>query len=141
VNALGALGVAGESCPTKVLALLEYDREEIVRAAAAVLAHRQLERFPESATAVLARCAKSDPASSVAVACSMRPEPIVDETEPVLVYVIPVAEAEPVAGAPFALIRDDGLVRLGASDRRGAVFERAAPRGQIRLGVAAPFLR
>jgi HEAT repeat protein len=141
VNALGALGVAGECCPTEVLALLEHDREEMVRAAAAVLVQRQLERFAESATAVLARCAKSDPASSVAVACATRPEPIVDETEPVLVYVIPVAEAEPVAGAPFALIRDDGLVRLGASDRRGAVFERAAPRGRVRLGVAAPFLR
>ena len=73
--------------------------------------------------------------------CAASPGPIPEETEPVLVYVIPVAESEPIPGAPFALVRDDGLVRLGTSDRRGAVFESAAPRGQVRLGVAAPFIR
>jgi hypothetical protein len=33
----------------------------------------------------------------------------------------------------------DGTRRFGRSDRRGAVFERLSPRGEISLGASLPF--
>ena len=43
--------------------------------------------------------------------------------------------------APFALVLPDGLMRLGVTDRRGALFEQAAPRGEVMLEVPAPLAR
>jgi hypothetical protein len=49
--------------------------------------------------------------------------------------------AEPAPRAPFALLRADGLMRLGLTDRRGEVFELDAPRGYVSLAVPAPLAR
>ena len=87
---------------------------------------------------VLARCARTDPSSLVAEACEAPAHPIPADTDPIVVYAVPAGAAKPVAGAPFALVLADGLTRLGVADRRGAIFERSAPRGQVRLGVAPP---
>jgi hypothetical protein len=35
-------------------------------------------------------------------------------------------------------MRADGLIRSGRADRRGAIFERAAPAGELRLIVPGP---
>jgi hypothetical protein len=43
--------------------------------------------------------------------------------------------------APYSLQRADGLIRSGIADRRGAVFEHAAPQGQLRLVVPGPLAR
>lgn len=81
---------------------------------------------------VLARCADDDPDSTVAVACGEEPAGrAATGTEPVLVYVAP--DGEPAPGVTFALVQGGGLVRRGSSDRRGAVFEAAAPRGELSL--------
>ena len=48
------------------------------------------------------------------------------------------AKILPIETQPFALLRADGLVRLGVSDRRGQVFEVAAPRGALSLLEPAP---
>ncbi|MCC6557198.1 MAG: HEAT repeat domain-containing protein [Polyangiaceae bacterium] len=59
----------------------------------------------------------------------------------VAVFVIPDGSGEPAPRAPFALVRADGLMRLGIADRRGEIFEAAAPGGPIRLAVPAPLAR
>ena len=48
---------------------------------------------------------------------------------------MPTGGTAPVSGAPFALRFADGTERFGSADRRGAVFERSAPRGAVELGV------
>ncbi|WP_233561360.1 hypothetical protein, partial [Sorangium cellulosum] len=68
--------------------------------------------------------------------------------EDVVVFVVPfdagrdgAARDAPAPRAPFALVRADGLMRLGVADRRGELFERGAPRGPIRLAVPAPLVK
>jgi hypothetical protein len=56
----------------------------------------------------------------------------------VLVYVVPAGETDAVAGVPFVLRFADGTFRLGLADRRGAVSERSAPKGELELGIAGP---
>jgi hypothetical protein len=56
----------------------------------------------------------------------------------VVVYVVPAGETAPVARAPFVLRLADGSFRLGLADRRGAVAERFAPKGEIELGIPGP---
>jgi hypothetical protein len=43
-----------------------------------------------------------------------------------------------VPGAPFVLRLADGAYRLGFADRRGAVSERFAPKGELALGIPGP---
>jgi cellulose synthase operon protein C len=62
-------------------------------------------------------------------------------TSDVAVYVVPDGQRAPLGRAPFALVRADGLLRLGLADRRGEIFEAGAPRGAIRLGVPAALAR
>jgi hypothetical protein len=57
----------------------------------------------------------------------------------VAVLVVNTGETTPVARAPFALVRSDGFIRSGTSDRRGAVWEAAAPRGPLRLTLPGVF--
>ena len=59
-------------------------------------------------------------------------------TESVLVYVVPAGETEAVPRAPFVLRFADGSFRLGLADRRGAVSQRFAPKGEIELGIPGP---
>lgn len=141
-NALAAirimgLGCAGEENPRWLLA---HDPSDEVRLAAAALLARTAATDQKSREA-LVRCAERDPSGKVAVACSgettaapARPE----ETFAVSVLVVPSDAERPSARAPFALVRSDGLIRLGWADRRGSVLETAAPPGALRLALPAP---
>ena len=54
-----------------------------------------------------------------------------------LVFVVPDGKSFPVPQAPYALLRADGFIRSGRADRRGAIFERALPKGEVTLLVPA----
>lgn len=82
------------------------------------------------------RCSVEDRHATVAKRCSELPARVSGKDD-VLVYVVPDGRAEPVARAPFALVLADGAMRLGVADRRGAVFEAAAPAGVLELAVPA----
>lgn len=139
-NALSALRVAGKSCGSGARAreLLERDRSEIVRSAAAALIAAVPSADPAADRAALARCAADDPSGAVASACTASPPAPVKSTDPVAVFVVPLGEASPVSRAPFALVLADGMMRLGLADRRGEVFEANAPSGLVSLAVPAP---
>ena len=107
------------------------DRFELVRVAAAGLL-RDVPRSSADALA-LSRARDRDASGAVAAECEALPQPLPTSSEPTQVLVIPAGEEHPRAGEPFALLRADGLVRLGFADRRGMVFEVAAPRGPLSL--------
>lgn len=141
-NALGGLRVVGARCaPDVEKALLVEDRSEVVRRAAALLIAGAPSKDPARDRELLESCAQHDTDSSVAATCAGDPKRPSKLTEPVLVYVVPVGEAAPVPRTPFALVLADGLMRLGVADRRGAVFEREAPAGEVSLAVPAPLAR
>ncbi len=141
-NALFGLAVAGLRCPeAHARTLLVRDPSAIVRRAAARLLQTVPSGDPEADARVLGRCAEEEPDGSVALSCLNAPERVAKETEPVLVYVVPMGEPAPVPRAPFAFVRADGLMRLGITDRRGTLFERYAPRGSVSLEVPAPLAR
>lgn len=141
-NALAGLGIAGARCPGgEERAIVLRDPGAIARRAAARLLAGVASGSPELDRAALAACSAEDPDGSVAAACARRPESPRSGSEPVLVYVVPVGESAPQPRAPFALVRADGSLRLGVSDRRGVVFEHDAPRGELSLAVPAPLAR
>lgn len=141
-NALAGLRVAGARCAAgDELQLLVEDRSEVVRRAAALLVAAVPSKDTVRDRRLLETCAAEDTDSSVAAQCASEPAPIGEASEPVLVYVVPVGESVPSPRAPFALLRADGLMRLGLTDRRGAVFEHAAPAGEVSLAVPAPLAR
>jgi len=141
-NALAALRVVGARCSAhEERALLAEDRSAVVRLAAAHLVSNVSAKDAARDRELLETCAAEDPDGSVAAACAAAPVEIARSTEPVAVYVVPVGESEPVARAPFALVRADGLMRLGVADRRGQLFEHDAPTGEISLAVPAPLAR
>jgi hypothetical protein len=51
----------------------------------------------------------------------------------ILVYAIPAGFELPKPDTPYALLMADGLLRIGRTDRRGAVFDPLAPQGVVRL--------
>ena len=61
--------------------------------------------------------------------------------EDVAVYVVPDGRSAPLPRSAFALVRADGLLRLGLADRRGELFEAGTPRGVIRLAVPGALAR
>lgn len=141
-NALGGLRVVRARCSADVeKALLVEDRSEVVRRAAALLIASVPSKDPSRDQQLLETCAQQDTDSSVAATCASEPAKPTKLTEPVLVYVVPVGESAPVARTPFALVLADGLMRLGLADRRGAVFEREAPAGEVALAVPAPLAK
>jgi HEAT repeat protein len=141
-NSLGALRLVGQRCSEELARdLLIHDRSEVVRAAAAVLVQSVPSKRPEFDRSALKRCAESDVSGSVVLACSNPPEPLPEAKDPVTVYVVPTGESSPVPGAPFALVRADGIMRLGVADRLGSVFEHDAPRGFVSLAIPAPVAR
>ncbi len=136
-NALAGLSIAGATCDTRVAdSLLARDGSEAVRLAAADFLGRAVARGQDAdlATRALARCSSEERNATIAGRCS-RPLPKPTSSDDLVVYVVPDMRSSPVARAPFALVRPDGLIRMGVSDRRGEVFERATPRGTVRLGV------
>ncbi len=141
-NAMGALRVVGARCAQDVEErLLVEDRSDVVRRAAAVLIASVASADTKRDRRLLDTCAAEDTDSSVAATCANDPPKPGKLTEPVVVYVVPVGESSPISRAPFALVRADGLMRLGLADRRGAVFESDAPSGEVSLAVPAPLAR
>lgn len=141
-NALAGLRRLGLACPKQDRAawLLEHHPSEEVRLAAARLIR---DRWSASAPGALARCAAKDVSGLVAVECKAPPIGEAAWTWPVVadvgVLVVLTGQSEPTARAPFALVRADGFIRSGTSDRRGAVWEAWAPRGALRLTLPAVF--
>jgi hypothetical protein len=115
--------------------MLARDRVAVVRTAAAALLASTAGAAEKKA---LERCAAEDEDAEVAASCASAPSSIPSASEPVLVYVVPAGETEAVPGAPFVLHLADGSYRLGLADRRGAVSESAAPKGEIELGITGP---
>lgn len=140
--ALTGLRVAGARCDAgdAERALLVDDPSPLVRAAAAELLHAR-PAGPEGRDArALGRCRREDPFGRVATRCD-RARPAVSAREPVSVVVVREGESQPAVEAPFALVFADGTVRHGTTDRRGVVFEPAAPRGSVALDVPAVLSR
>ncbi|WP_437551364.1 HEAT repeat domain-containing protein [Sorangium sp. So ce367] len=147
-NALAALTVAGARCDGDAARdLLARDPAEAVRLAAADHLARS---GADDDRRALARCAAEDRNATVAGRCARAAPPRAPAAgaEDVAVFIVPfdagrggsVRDA-PAPRAPFALVRADGLMRLGVADRRGEIFERGAPRGPIRLTVPAPLVK
>jgi HEAT repeat protein len=143
-NALTSLGLAGQRCDAGVVeGLLQRDRSEAVRLAAADHLWRLVagtNAIPENIRRVFARCVSEDRSAQVALQCTRPPERPMG-TDDVLVFVAPAGADEPQSRAPYALVRGDGLIRMGMADRRGGLFEFGAPKGVIRLAVPAQLAR
>jgi HEAT repeat protein len=141
-NALSGLRRLGSPCPRPEAAawLLEHHSSDEVRLAAARLIR---DRWAASAPRALARCTSKDVSGRVALECSAPPVPEAELSWPsvsdVGILVVPTGESSPTARAPFALVRADGSIRSGTSDRRGSVWEASAPRGPLRLTLPAVF--
>jgi HEAT repeat protein len=130
--ALRALRLTRERCAggQETTALLR-DRSEFVRKSAAALL-RDVSRGSADELS-LTRSRDRDPSGAVAAECGQRPQPpTAAGRDPTLVIIIAAGQDAPSSSQPFALLRADGLVRLGVSDRRGQVFE-LAPRGMLSL--------
>ncbi|HTV26041.1 MAG TPA: HEAT repeat domain-containing protein, partial [Polyangiaceae bacterium] len=141
-NALSGVRRLGLTCPKPEVAAwwLEHHPSEEVRLAAARLIR---DRWTALAPGALGRCAAKDVSGRVAIECaapaSTEPAPR-DAVADVGVLVVNTGETEPAARAPFALVRADGFIRSGMSDRRGAVWEASAPRGPLRLTLPGVFV-
>jgi HEAT repeat protein len=138
-NALAALRVAKSRCPeSPARELLRVDAAPLVRQRAAAL----LVAVPSTETAsdqrALRRCFIDEPIGAVAASCKGATTNSKRHMEPATIFVVPSGEAEPVPHAPFALELGNGLVRLGLTDRRGAVYETNLPSGPLSLLVPAP---
>jgi len=139
-GAFTGLRLAGQRCDAPLeRRMLAQDPAEAVRSAAArLIAGSKPDALDQRA---LARCVSEDPSSDVAKVCESPELAAIEAREPVTAFVVPAGETAPVPRAPFALVLADGSVRLGLTDRRGAVFEPAAPRGELGLAVPAPLAR
>jgi cellulose synthase operon protein C len=145
VNALSGLRLLAAACPHAALPawLLQHHPSDEVRIAAARLVRERPASVP-GAAGVLARCVRKDASGRVAAACKAPGKSdagsATSGAQPVAVsvLVVPTGASAPSARSPFALVRADGLIRSGTSDRRGSVSE-VAPRGTLRLAVPAVF--
>jgi cellulose synthase operon protein C len=137
-NALASLAVLAVRCDAEsARSLLASDPAEVVRVAAARLISRVPAADRDKDRLALGRCAESEPSGDVAAACVADAAPLPTRIADVSVYVVPTGASAPVPSSPFALLRADGLARLGVTDRAGSVYEHDAPRGTVRLGVPA----
>ncbi len=142
-NALATLAASRSRCNDgrAERKLLSEDPSELVRANAA----RALTSAPmDDDRAVLDRCSATDRSAEVARLCRPRsingatPPRATRRTHAVTVFVTgedgssgSSARAKP--RAPFLLEYDDGVLRAGVADRRGATFDPAAPAGDVVL--------
>jgi HEAT repeat protein len=143
VNALVGLRLTHATCTAANAPawLLQHHPSDEVRSAAARLLREQ-STTTRDAQHALGRCARKDVSGRVAAECKAPSSPIGVPLEPtvtVSVLVVPEGSSTPATRAPFAMVRSDGLIRSGTSDRRGSVSETAAPRGPLRLAVPAVF--
>ncbi len=139
-GALTGLRMASLTCDAGGLRhLIGRDRSWRVRVAAARLLRQQvIKGGPEAPLdkRALWRCAVEDRDATVAALCAADVPPP-QGTRDVLVYVVPNGKTVPTARAPYAMVLADGTMRLGVADRRGALFEAAAPNGMLELAVPA----
>ena len=110
--------------------VLQTDPNDIVRAAAA-RALRTTGAEPDDVRA-LEGCAVTHCSGSVARVCRQAPSPTTT-TAPLLVYVVADDAALPTAKSAYAIALPDGLVHVGTTDRRGAVFDPVTPVGEVSL--------
>ncbi|MEP7050613.1 MAG: HEAT repeat domain-containing protein [Pseudomonadota bacterium] len=130
--ALRALRFNGERCAgAEDTRALSRDRVDFVRQSAAAL----LCDVPRGGAddVALARARDRDPSGAVVAECAAPRAAKPSGTDATIVVVIPPGDDLPRPGQPFALLRADGLVRLGISDRRGQLFEAQAPHGSLSL--------
>lgn len=130
-NALAALAAAKSRCGdgARERKLLADDPSELVRGAAArALAAKPA---PEDRTA-LDRCASVDRSADVARLCRPRVATAPARTRAVTAFVVS-ESAGPKPRSPYLLQYEDGVLRAGLSDRRGAAFDPAAPAGELAL--------
>lgn len=137
-NGLAALRLANKRCTEpEVRELLRADPSRVVRERAAALLVNVRGADAAQDEQALRRCVLEEPAGAVAAICKSAPAALPVKTAEVTVLIVPAGESAPVPRAPFALRMPDGLVRLGLSDRRGAVYEHAAPVGDLSLMIPA----
>ena len=131
-NALAGLALSGARCPdaAKERRLLQNDPNDVVRAAAG-RALRAAGNDPDDARALEA-CAVGDRSGTVARICHEKPA-APGAAAPLLVYVVAEDASAPVAKSAYAIVLPDGLVHVGTTDRRGAVFDPVTPAGEVSL--------
>jgi hypothetical protein len=141
-NAFAGLALAGARCPSgsPERTALSDDPSEDVRVAAALAVSvrpsaddlRALDRCAhvDTSGAVASRCGTPVTSGSLAGAVGLT---IPSRAHSVLIYVVLAGSETPRPDAPYALLMADGLLRVGRTDRRGAVFDPAAPQGVVRL--------
>jgi len=125
--ALGAARCGDGSLERRILA---DDTEPVRLAAARAIVQRPLGAVDSSA---LDQCATSDRSGAVARLCREGASPLSSATHSVELYIASDATPEPRPGSPFVAEFADGLLRAGRTDRRGAVFDAAAPQGDVSL--------
>jgi HEAT repeat protein len=141
-NALAGLSLLGSRCDggQAERRALAQDASEVVRQSAARLLRGSTPRSSKEDAQALSRCLAEDKSGMVANACRASVE-TPSRSSPVVVFVVPDGRSSPMPRAPYSLQRADGFIRSGIADRRGAVFEAAAPRGELRLLVPGPLAR
>lgn len=142
-NAFASLRKMGKRCGdgSKGRQALLTDPSPTVRAQAAWLLRTVGSAEGAADARGLRRCLLDDRSGQVARACKEGEGEGKGGEEPVVVFVVPDGQTAPVARAAFALVFEDGRMRLGLSDRRGGVFEGRAPRGSVSLAVPATRVR
>jgi HEAT repeat protein len=133
-NALAGLALAGSRCEdgARERRALE-DPSDIVRDAAARAVSNVRDEEDKRA---LVRCRDEERVSAIASRCESSlasPFAAPKKTATVTAYVVPDRDAPPRALAPYTIQLADGLVRVGVSDRRGAIADPAAPEGTVTL--------
>ncbi|CAN5505436.1 hypothetical protein BH09MYX1_BH09MYX1_46550 [soil metagenome] len=131
-NALVGLALSGARCGdgSEERRALEDDGSDDVRLAAALAITAATK--DDADRHALDACTAHDRVAEVARRCSATYVPTT-ETLPVVVFVLGDVGIDAVARAPYALLLADGMLRVGLADRRGALFEPAAPRGALSL--------
>src|ERR1700683_3290840 len=105
---------------------------DVVRAATAL--HVGHARHTPHDTKGLERCAANDRSGATARRCRDATAPhTLAAPHAVEVYVVSDVTIGPHAHAEYVLELADGLLRAGQADRRGAVFDPAAPAGSLEL--------
>ena len=131
-NSFAALASFGARCDNgaKERHAMESDPSDAVRGAAALAVHKN-PSFPDDMRA-LEKCAEEDHSGLVAHRCRVS-GPMPTRAHAVDVFVVGEGASTPHAHSAYALELADGLLHTGTADRRGAVFEPAAPEGEISL--------